>query len=364
MKIKIIKEGSFTDALDQMIGSDLDGSDIDDSLITLAPKGKQSRRKPVASNRDTRPKYQRILEDKGFQVKKELGSGLFGSVFLAVDPEGKQVAIKVLSEAGIGDMAVNKEMSNYQIVQDARKKSKLVAKHFPKVFTMFSKDRFGFIVMELLTNKGAKMNLVKDIFQGREGLVAPTGDAVELGVYKDVRRRMYTYLTNDRARNKIISKLLDGVSESIVERVKQELSSVPFLQIPAFEAGKDDELYYKILNRMNEAFLYTARDAFLDGFGELKKEYLTNPGLLVFIIKIMEILKEENMMDYYQRNVGIAMAWSDFIRKGSAIGVHNRPEMARMDRGGAEPEVGDAIGEAGSIRQAIEELERLTGHGW
>lgn len=361
MKVKIIKEGSFTDALDQMIGSDLDGSDIDDSLITLAPKGKQPSKKPVVSRRDTRPRHQRILEDKGFQVKKELGSGMFGSVFLAIDPKGKQVAIKVLSESGIGDMAVNKEMSNYQIVQDARKKSKLVAKHFPKVFTMFSKDRFGFIVMELLTNKGAKMNLVKDIFQGREGLVPPTGDAVEIGVYKDVRRRMYTYLTNDRARNKIISKLLDGVSENIVERVKQELSSVPFLQIPAFEAGKDDELYFKILNRMNEAFLYTARDAFLDGFGELKKEYLTNPGLLVFIIKIMEILKEESMTDYYQRNVGIAMAWSDFIRKGSAIGVHNRPEMARMDRGGADPEVGDAIGEAASIRQAIEELERLTG---
>jgi hypothetical protein len=258
-------------------------------------------------------------------------------------------------------MAVNKEMSNYQTVQDARKKSKLIAKHFPKVFTMFSQDRFGFIVMELLTNKGVKMNLVKDIFQGREGLVAPTGDAVEIGVYKDIRRRMYTYLTNDRARNKIISTLLDGVAESIIERVQQELSSVSFLQIPALEAGKDDELYYKILNRMNEAFLYTARDAFLDGFGELKKEYLTNPGLLVFIIKLMEILKEENMMDYYQRNVGIAMSWSDFIRKGSAIGVHNRPEMARMDRGGAPAEVGDAIGEAASIRKAIEELERLTG---
>ena len=38
MKVKIIKEGSFTDALDQMIGSDLSGSDFDDSLITLAPK--------------------------------------------------------------------------------------------------------------------------------------------------------------------------------------------------------------------------------------------------------------------------------------------------------------------------------------
>ena len=185
-----------------------------------------------------------MLEDEGFQVIKELGSGMFGSVFLASDPSGRQVAVKVLSEAAIGDMAVNKEMSNYQTVQDARKQSKLVAKHFPKVFSMFSKDRFGFIVMELLTNKGAKMNLVKDIFQGREGLVNPDADAIEFGVYKDVRRRMYTYLTNDKARDKNHFYLLDGVAESVIDRVKQELSM--FLYNTAFEAGKDDELYYKI----------------------------------------------------------------------------------------------------------------------
>ena len=172
---------------------------------------------------------------------------------------------------------------------------------------------------------------------------------------------MYTYLTNDTSRNKIIDKLLDGADEKIVNRVKGELTTLPFLQLPAFEAGKNDELYYKILNRMNEAFLYTARDAFLDGFGEIKKEYASNPGLLVFIIKLMEILKEEDMMFYYQSNIGIAMSWTDFIRKGSAIGVHNRPEVSRMDRGGAPAEVGDSIGEAESIRAAIEELEALTG---
>ena len=118
MKIKIIKEGSFTDAIDKMIGSDLDGSGIDDSLDTQPPKGrKTSITIPKRRIKDTRPRHQRILEDdKGYKVKKELGSGMYGSVFLAIDPEGKQVAIKVLSESGIGDMAVNKEMSNYQIV--------------------------------------------------------------------------------------------------------------------------------------------------------------------------------------------------------------------------------------------------------
>jgi len=361
MKVRIIKklnEGSFTDALDKMIGSDADsitGSN------TVPPKGPTRRSPPPRIQRKT--KYELILEKKGFNINNivELGSGMYGSVFKVIDPEGNEVAIKVMHEGGIGDMAMNREMNNYKVTQQAREQSELVAKHFPKVFDMFVEDRYGFIVMELLTNKGAKMNLVNDIFQGREGLVAPTGDTIEQGVYKNVRRRMYTYLTNDTSRNKIIDKLLDGADEKIINRVKGELTTLPFLQLPAFEAGKNDELYYKILNRMNEAFLYTARDAFLDGFGEIKKEYASNPGLLVFIIKLMEILKEEDMMFYYQSNIGIAMSWTDFIRKGSAIGVHNRPEVSRMDRGGAPAEVGDSIGEAESIRAAIEELEALTG---
>ena len=76
--------------------------------------------------------------------------------------------------------------------------------------------------------------------------------------------------TNDKARDKIISTYY-GVAESVIDRVKQKLSSVP-LQIPAFEAGKDDELYYKILNRMNDAFLPSAKNAF-DSFWRTKRVF-------------------------------------------------------------------------------------------
>ena len=376
MKIRIKKklnEGSFTNAIDQMIGSDADSITGDKTSPAKAP-----RRRAPPPKMQTKKKYEIILEKKGFDISNmiELGSGMYGSVFKVVNPEGNEVAVKIMHEGGIGDMAMNREISNYKVVQKAREQSELVAKHFPKVFSIFVEDRYGFITMELLTNKGVKMNLVQDIFQGKEGLLAPTGDAIEQGVYKDIRRRMYTYLTKDSSRNKIIDKLLSGIPDEtvdhegnevttkkteIIQRAKAELSHLPYLQIPAFEAGKDDELYYKIVNRMNEAFLYTARDAFLDGFGDLKKEYSSNPGLLMFIIKLMEIIKEEDMMQYYQHNLGIAMAWTDFLRKGSAIGVHNRPGMSRVDLGGAPAEVGDSIGEAKSIRAAIEELEALTG---
>jgi serine/threonine protein kinase len=118
-----------------------------------------------------RPRHQRILEDEeGYKVEKELGSGLFGAVFLATTPDGKKVAIKILSETGVSNQAIKREIRNYELVQMARKKNKFIAKHFPKVFKTFEKAGYIFIVMELLKNKGPKMNLIRDIFQGREGL--------------------------------------------------------------------------------------------------------------------------------------------------------------------------------------------------
>lgn len=354
MKIKIIKklhEGSLEDQVRKILGSKAD--DWDQSSITSFKPINQ----PVRNNLP----YQKILLNKGYLVGDEIGKGNFGSVFLATDPIGREVAIKVMFEGAIGNAAVNREMKNYQLAQQARKQSGLVAKHFPKVYDLFKENRFGFIVMEVLSNKGVQMNLVKDIFQGAEGLVGPHLDSVDRGAYKDVRRRMFTFLTNDTSRNKIIDNLLQGLNEETKDTIKQEMSHLPFLQIPAFEAGKDDELYFRILNRMNKTFLSTARDAFVDSFGELKKEFMTNPGLLMFIIKIMEIIKEKDLMYYYQNNIGIAMQWTNFLRQGSPIGIHNRPEVSRIDRAGAPPEVGDSLGEAASIRKAIEELERLTG---
>ena len=365
MKIKIIREGSFTDAIDKMIGSDLDGSGIDDSLNTQPPKGQKTQDKKDKNELPDEP-YIALLKEKDYQPKRVLGSGMFGTVILAADPKFRDVAVKVLKKGsgitkGPRNFAFKREIRNYQTVQSVRKKSKLIGKHFPKVFDIFTEGEYGFIVLELLTDKGVKSNIVKDIFQGGEGLMSPTGDSVEVGVYKDLKRRMYTYLMNDNARNKIISKLLDGADEKIIRRVQQELSSLPFLQLPPFENTENNKLYSKIKNRMEDAFLYTARDAFLDNFDELKKEFSSNPGLLMFIIKLVEIVKEEDITFYYQNNIGIAMAWINFIRKASPIGVHNRPELRLKDKGGADPEVGDAIPEAVSIRKALEELEKITG---
>jgi len=358
MKVKIIKEGSFTDAVDQMLGSDADTVTGDS---TIPPRG-------AISTGPSRPKqpYDLILEEKGYVVGDELGKGMFGIVILATDPQDRDVAIKILKKgSGIAkgpmNAAFKREIRNYSTVQEARKQSKIVAKHFPKVFDIFTEGEYGFIVMELLTNKGGRMSLVQDIFQGREGLAAPTADAITQGTYKDVRRRMYTYLTNENSRNRIIDMLLDNVPTDIVDRIKSDMFQVGYLQHGSLENNANPRLLQSLTDRIDNTLLYTAQDAVYGEFGGLKKEFLSNPGLLIFLLNILERLKEYDIQLYYMKNVGIAMAWIDFIRKGSPIGIHNRPEMARADRGGAPAEVGDAIGEAASIRQAIEELERLTG---
>ena len=324
---------------------------------------KEARKGMPNFGRNTSPRYQRILEGLGYTLGDELGSGLFGSVFSVVRPNGEKAAVKIMSINGVrgGEATIDKEINNYNTVQNARKKSKLVAKHFPKVYESFKESGYGFIVMELLSNKGVKKNLIKDIFQGQEGTVAPTGDAITQGAYKDVRRRMYSYLTNENSRNKILDKFLNGADEGAIHRVKQELSHLPFLQIPALKGGKDDKLYSKIKNRASDILLYTAQDAVLGEFGELKEEFKSNPGLLMFLIRLLEILKEEDLTFYYQNNIGISMGWIDFIRKGSPIGIHNRPEAGKEDLGGSGADIGGSVTESQSIQAAIEELEVITG---
>ena len=368
IKRKVLKEGSFTDAMGKMVGDNFISSD---DLNSQSPVTSNQSTQKNTQDKDEVPDepYVQVLADKDYQVKRVLGSGMFGTVVLATDPKFRDVAIKVLAKVsgfslvkGPRNFAFKREIRNYQTVQNARKKSKLVAKHFPKVFDIFTEGDYGFIVLELLTDKGVMSNLVRDIFQGGEALMSPTGDSVEVGVYKNLRRRIYSYLIDDKSRNKIIAKLLDGASEDTIKAAQQELTRLPFLELPAFNKEQNNELSKGVIERMEDVFSEpAAQEAFKDNEEKIKREFSTNPGLLMFIIKLMETVRERDITFYHQSQISIAISWINFIRKESPIGVHNRPELRLKDKGGADPEVGDVIPEAASIRKALEELEKITG---
>lgn len=129
---------------------------------------------------------------------------------------------------------------------------------------------------------------------------------------------------------------------------------------------------------VDEYLLYNDRDALQDEFGGLKREFEEEPWMAYFVLEALRKLKEyrptetdpvwqdtskgRNVQDYYWRfTTSIISGWVDFIRKMAPIGIHNKPELARIDRGGAPEEVGDAYEEARDIRRALDELERMTG---
>ena len=372
MKVRIkrsIKEGTFTDAMGKMVGDNFTSSDDLNSQSPVTSNQSTQKNTQDKEDKDEVPDepYVQLLADKDYQVKRVLGSGMFGTVVLAADPKFRDVAVKVLKKGsgiakGPRNFAFKREIRNYQTVQSVRKKSKLIGKHFPKVFDIFTEGEYGFIVLELLTDKGVMSNLVRDIFQGGEALMSPTGDSVEVGVYKNLRRRLYSYLIDDKSRNKIIAKLLDGASEDTIKAAQQELTRLPFLELPAFNKEQNNELSMGVIERLEGVFSDpTAQDAFKDNEEKIKREFSTNPGVLMFIIKLMETVRERDITFYHQSQISIAISWINFIRKESPIGVHNRPELRLKDKGGADPEVGDVIPEAASIRKALEELEKMTG---
>lgn len=97
------------------------------------------------------------LEDHGIVVKDAvedmLGSGMFGKVYKAYRrKDGLEGAIKIVTGSSED---IDRELRNYRVVNAARSKDPLIAKHFPEVYMSWKRDilgvgEHGFIFMELL----------------------------------------------------------------------------------------------------------------------------------------------------------------------------------------------------------------------
>ena len=77
-----------------------------------------------------------------------------------------------------------------------------------------------YIVMERLTDEGPYAAVIDDLFQGSESLVAPGKDLMMYGAWKDLSRRMFMYLKDEKSRDNMVEQLFENFSDEITEIAK------------------------------------------------------------------------------------------------------------------------------------------------
>jgi serine/threonine protein kinase len=97
---------------------------------------------------DLSPTARKAVTDAGYKFVDYLGGGQFGKVFKVKNPAtNRDEAMKIVMGT---PNSVNREVRNYDLVQRARKKSPIIAKHFPETYASWQQDGFGYIAMEIL----------------------------------------------------------------------------------------------------------------------------------------------------------------------------------------------------------------------
>ncbi len=97
---------------------------------------------------DLSPTARKAVTDAGYKFVDYLGGGQFGKVFKVKNPAmNREEAMKIVTGT---PNSTNREVRNYDLIQKARKKSEVIAKHFPETYASWQQEGFGFIAMEIL----------------------------------------------------------------------------------------------------------------------------------------------------------------------------------------------------------------------
>ena len=104
---------------------------------------------PLGNARQNTPfKALKAVKDAGYEITGYLGGGQFGKVFKVNNSRhNREEAIKIVMGT---PFAIDREVRNYDLVQQGRKQSEILAKHFPETYASWKQDNFGFIAMEIL----------------------------------------------------------------------------------------------------------------------------------------------------------------------------------------------------------------------
>ena len=314
------------------------------------------------------------LNDFPYDIGKSLGKGEIGEVFEAKDQSGGEWAIKAINnEKGQG----TKEIYLYLMINYARS-NPTIAKHFPYVDAVFDDqdNKMSYIVMEKLTNKGAKAMRIGDLFPGVE---AHHGNSplVDLEDYttKTLRRRIYELLSSEGSLRKLIEEMIFGSAGANTGLKKNSLNKImninfartTYLNYAPITDKKDSKIHKHYVDKIfnlsisNDSML-TLINASDGEYKNLKNEYLEMPGAIAFIFKVIDAaaVHPGPTMDADH----MIKTFSDTIRKKSPIGIHGNTGTNYYDKAwyGMDKDISkQTFSEVDSIYNALEILKKETG---
>ena len=317
------------------------------------------------------------LEDFKYDLGKELGSGMYGTVYEGTDQEGNEYAIKEIDNSqGHG----TKEAIKYRVVSNARKEH-LIAKHFPETFAIFNDKENDkvYIVMEKLTNKVAKALRVGDLFPGLEAHV-DSDDEVDLypDLKKTLRRKLYEMFQNKISRDYITKFILFGNNKitkpeefRLLNKVVAETDFPTYLSHPKIK-DTDDKLHVSLMKKVDNLPSVDSKLIFIDieylmsnpsDPDKLKYEFLEFPGVVVYFFKLLEITSKLFLSK--SLDVGkMAKRFSQIVRKKTPVGIYGNYVGDAEDerwKGLDTDAASEAFPEVKSILQAIKVLKLKTG---
>ena len=225
-------EGHVERSRHQGLKNVMEDADDEETVSGLAPTELSN----FGSNlQELSPTARKAVQGAGYKFIDYLGGGQFGKVFKVESTQtGMEQAMKIVTGT---PNSTNREVRNYELVQKAREKSEVIAKHFPETYASWKQNDFGFIVMEILEPvQYSDQAMLVD----RTNLTSATEDD----------RVAYTTPTNQsyKAKQWFDTKFLDslkGNSDKIESHALQVLqSSTPvdngdllFYTSPAFMTG-------------------------------------------------------------------------------------------------------------------------------
>jgi hypothetical protein len=360
MKIKILKEAADKTLELEPIGHSAEETWQDDEESEATAKLPPKETTPTASSPEA------VLASKGFENIKRLGSGMVGNVYSADWHSGLEVAVKVVPKGAISTPLPNggtfrwsgeKEIRAYEGIKKARSQSKHIEKHFPEVFAIMPGGDNYYIFMERLTDEGPYTSVIDELFAGVESLVDPGKDLIDQGAYKDPSRRLFMYIKNDKSRNILLDRILSNISPEARTEAK-EWANNWYKWV-----GADKVTQPMSYEMIDELFAGDGKgqDVFLDGFGNLQKEFEDNSWMSFVILKILEVVKRHDPQGFYMNATDIARQWVDLGRKGAPIGWYHRPPTRKAAFGGEEDDIASVYKEAESIKLALDDLESIMG---